>query len=67
MGTAIEGMQLSVSEDDDLLAQGMALFESLYRAFEQSGRSAGPRPVARVCTPGSPKRPKGATRRRRTR
>jgi hypothetical protein len=47
VGTVIEGLQLSVSEDDALLAQGMALFESLYRAFELSARSAGPRPVAR--------------------
>lgn len=67
IGTVIEGMQLSVSEDDDLLAQGITLFESLYRAFEQSGRSAGSRPVARARTPEPPQRPKRASRRRRTR
>jgi len=67
VGTVIVGLQLSESKDDDLLAQGMALFESLYRAFDQSARSAGPRPVAREPTPGPRRRrPSGATRRRRT-
>lgn len=66
VGTVIEGMQLWVSDDDALLDQGMALFESLYRAFEQSARSAGPRPVARSRTRAASRRPKGATRRQRT-
>ena len=66
VGTVIEGMQLSVSEDDALLNQGMALFESLYRAFEQSARSAGPRPVARSRAHTPARRAKGATRGRRT-
>jgi hypothetical protein len=65
VGTVIEGMQLSVSEDDALLDQGMALFESLYRAFEQSARSAGPRPVARSRTRAPSRRGTGAARRRR--
>jgi hypothetical protein len=43
----IEGLQLAYSEDDLLLAQGMMLFDSLYRSFEQSVRTAGPRPLAR--------------------
>lgn len=47
IGTVIAGLQLSVTDDDELLRQGMALFESLYRAFERSARSAGPRRVAR--------------------
>lgn len=64
VGTVIEGMQLSVSDDDDLLAQGMALFESLYRAFERSARSAGPRPVAQSRTRVPSRQGKGATRRR---
>jgi hypothetical protein len=46
VGTVIEGLQLAHTDDDALLAQGMALFDSLYRAFEQSSRSAGPRAVA---------------------
>ena len=47
----IEGLQLAHQDDDELLAQGMMLFESLYRSFEQSGRSTGPRPVARPRPP----------------
>jgi hypothetical protein len=65
LGTVIEGMQLSVSEDAELLNQGMALFESLYRAFEQSARSAGPRPVARSRTRAPSPRRKNPTRPRR--
>ena len=66
VGTVIEGMQLSISKDDELLDRGMALFESLYRAFEQSARSAGPRPVARSRTGAPTRRAKNATRRRLT-
>ena len=47
VGTVIEGLQLAYADDEALLAQGMSLFEALYRAFEQSSRSTGPRPVAR--------------------
>ena len=47
VGTVIEGLQLAYADDEALLAQGMLLFEALYRAFEQSSRSTGPRPVAR--------------------
>ena len=39
---------------------GMTLFEALYRAFEQSARRAGPRPVVRPR-----KRPPASRRRRR--
>ncbi len=55
VGAMIEGLQLSYADDDELLAQGMTLFDSLYRSFEQSVRSAGPRPLAR------PKRPAART------
>lgn len=65
VGTVIEGMQLSTAADAVLLDQGMVLFESLYRAFEQSARSAGPRPVARSPTRVPTPRGKRATRRRR--
>jgi hypothetical protein len=47
VGTVIEGLQLAYADDEALLAQGMTLFESLYRSFEQSARSTGPRPLAR--------------------
>jgi hypothetical protein len=47
VGAMIEGLQLAYQDDDALLAQGMTFFESLYRSFEQSERSSGPRPIAR--------------------
>jgi hypothetical protein len=47
VGTVIEGLQLAYADDDALLAQGMTLFDSLYRAFEQSARQEGPRPLIR--------------------
>jgi hypothetical protein len=47
VGALIEGLRLAYRDDDALLAQGVTLFESLYRSFEQAGRSAGPRPLAR--------------------
>ena len=45
VGTVIEGLQLVHGDDETLLTQGMALFEALYRAFEQSARPAGPGPA----------------------
>jgi hypothetical protein len=47
VGTLIEGLQLTTAEDDLLLERGITLFESLYRAFAQSARASGPRPVAK--------------------
>jgi len=47
IGTVIDGLQAACAEDDALLGQGMTLFEALYRAFAQSARRVGPRPVAR--------------------
>jgi hypothetical protein len=67
VGTVIEGLQLSIAEDDALLTQGMALFESLYRAFEQAAMGAGPRAVARSHTRAASKRVTKPTRRQRTR
>jgi hypothetical protein len=55
----IEGLQLAIHDDDALLAQGITLFDSLYRSFELSARAAGPRPLAR------PKRGDARTRRAR--
>ena len=48
VGAMIEGLRLAYSDDEALLSQGMTLFDALYRSFEQSGRSAGPRPLARA-------------------
>lgn len=42
----IDGMQLACADDHELLDRGIAMFESLYRAFEQAARPARPRPVA---------------------
>ena len=47
VGAVIEGLQLAYADDEALLAQGMTLFDSLYRSFEQSARLTGLRPVAR--------------------
>jgi hypothetical protein len=43
----IDGLQLACTDDDMLLAQGMTLFDSLYRSFERTARTSGPRPIAR--------------------
>jgi hypothetical protein len=48
VGAMIEGLQLAHGDDETLLAQGMTLFESLYRAFDQSARAAVPRQVGRA-------------------
>jgi hypothetical protein len=56
VGAVIDGLQLAHADDDALLAQGMTLFDSLYRSFEQSSRSAGPRALAR------PRKRAGSTR-----
>jgi hypothetical protein len=47
VGAMIEGLQLAYQGDDALLEQGMTLFDALYRSFELSGRSTGPRLTAR--------------------
>ena len=43
----IDGLQLTHADDHDLLEQGMAMFESLYRSFERSARPARPRAMVR--------------------
>jgi hypothetical protein len=47
VGAMIEGLQLAYADDEALLAQGMTLFDSLYRAFEQSAREEGARSLTR--------------------
>jgi hypothetical protein len=51
VGAVIEGLQLAYADDGALLEQGMTLFDSLYRSFEQSARLTGPRPLARLRKP----------------
>lgn len=60
IGAIIEGFQLSVPADDALLAQGMALFESLYCAFGHSARIAQPQGGRRPRAPGHARRPRPA-------
>jgi hypothetical protein len=55
VGAMIEGLQLACQNDDALLEQGMTLFDSLYRSFEQSSRATGPRVAARPRRPASSK------------
>lgn len=64
VGAVIEGLQLAQADDDTLLAQGMALFDSLYRSFEQSARSAGPRALAKPRKSAASKRTTSSRRRR---
>jgi hypothetical protein len=65
IGTVIVGLQLAHGDDDALLEQGMALFDSLYHAFEQAARSAGPRAVARPRKAASSRRQTSGRRRTR--
>jgi hypothetical protein len=64
VGAIIEGLQLAHPDDEALLAQGMTLFDSLYRSFEQSSRSAGPRALAKPRTGAGSKRAPSRRRRR---
>jgi hypothetical protein len=56
VGAAIDGLQLSCTDDHRLLEQGATLFEALYRSFAQSRRQPSPKPAARRRAPAS--RPK---------
>jgi hypothetical protein len=48
LNAIIEGLRLAHQDDTELLNHGMTLFDSLYRSFERSARSGGPRLVAQV-------------------
>ena len=65
VGAMIEGLQLAYQHDDALLEQGMTLFDSLYRSFEQSNHSTGPRPTARPKPRGTAARTPGRRRKER--
>ena len=64
VAAVIDGLQLSTADDDTLLERGITLFESLYLAFAQSARTAGPRPVARSRQARRPKTPAPRSTRR---
>lgn len=70
VGAVIEGLQLAIADDGALLERGLELFEALYRAFEQSARASGPRPVAKhrqVRTPAAARNKASERRRGRSR
>lgn len=46
LGAAIDGLQMSCGDDQQLLDQGIILFEAIYRSFSQQSRPPRPRPVA---------------------
>jgi len=48
LGAAIDGLQMSCSDDQQLLDQGIILFEAMYRSFSQQSRQPRPRPVAKT-------------------
>jgi hypothetical protein len=66
VGHVIDGLQFAHADDDTLLAQGMALFDSLYRSFEHAARADGPRPVASPKKRGSARGAPASKRGRRT-
>jgi hypothetical protein len=63
VGAMIEGLQLAHQSDEALLEQGMTLFDSLYRSFEQSSRPTGPRVAARPRHPATRTMRRGRKRR----
>jgi hypothetical protein len=48
LGAAIDGLQMSCADDQQLLEQGMILFEAMYRSFSQHSRPSRPRPVTKT-------------------
>jgi|SRR5688572_7457162 hypothetical protein len=56
IGAIIEGLQLAHADDEALLVHGMTLFDSLYRSFERTSRSAGPRALTKPRTSAGSKR-----------
>jgi hypothetical protein len=66
VGALIEGLRLAHTDDEALLEQGMTLFDSLYRSFEQSSRSAGPRVLAKPRSKTTSTRRQAPPRRRRS-
>ncbi len=48
IGAVIDGLRLAHADDSTLLADGMTVFEALYRSFEQAVRASGPRRLAKA-------------------
>lgn len=51
IGLLVDGLRLAHADDAALLADGMSIFEALYRGTEHAGRMQGPRPVTRRRAP----------------
>jgi hypothetical protein len=47
VGALIDGLQMAIADDHALLAQGITVFDSLYRSFDRSVRLSGPRRVVK--------------------
>jgi hypothetical protein len=47
VGLIVDGLQLAFADDQDLLAQGIVLFDALHRATERDARPPAPRDVMR--------------------
>ena len=56
IGGLLDGLQLAHTDDQTLLAQGIDVFEALYRSFERAARPPGPRAVASRQRAGAPPR-----------
>jgi hypothetical protein len=66
VSAVIEGLQLATTDDAELLERGIVLFESLYQAFSQRARPAGPRQAARPQGRGPTRRSHARRSQRRT-
>ena len=60
----IDGLQLAHADDDALLAQGMALFEALYRSAERALRPSGPRAMVKGRRPSGRAKPRTSSRKK---
>ena len=47
IGKLVEGLRASIADDDQLLAQGMALFEALYQSIQNGKTPRGGK--SRIC------------------
>ena len=65
VGAVIDGLQLAYADDDELLEQGMVLFDALWRAFGRLTRLSGPRKVARAARASSNVRKSVSRRKKR--
>jgi hypothetical protein len=58
LGAAIDGLQMSCADDQQLLEQGIILFEAMYRAFAQQARPSRTRAAALATRAGRRRKPR---------